>query len=586
MSQTKSLNILAYFLLIICFLLSFFSMVGISLTMDELAHIPAGFSYLYAKDYRLNPEHPPLVKDLAALPLLFLNLNFPANHPSWQTGVNNQWWFGNQFIFKSGNNPDLIMFWARIPMILLTILFCWFVYFWAKKLFGPKLALIPLIFAVFSPTILAHGRLVTTDIAASFGFLFATYFWIKFLKSPTKKNIFIAGITLGISLLLKFSLALLVPILGIITITYALLKKENKIRWLVKYIIWAIVAGIIGVVLIIWPVYAFHIWNYPIQKQVSDTQSILASHQNDFLKKICIWMAGNPLLRPLAHYMLGILMATQRVTSGNTVYFLGTVSGGGIKSYFPIVYLLKVPLGFHLLFLIALIWILIKSLSQFNPKNCIQRTKKWTKNNFEIFSLIVIIAVYWITSISGDLNIGVRHILPTFAPAYLILAFIIKTVLERSKSNKEKLAFVSILSVMIVWYVGSSLAAFPHYLSYFNELAGGPTNGYKYVVDSNYDWGQDLKRLQQFVEENNIQKIYVDYFGGDDVEYRLGKAWQKFDPKKEKPEGWLAISATFLQGGIGKPIRGFNQPTGYYRWLLNYKPVSRAGNSMFIYYIK
>jgi len=180
----------------------------------------------------------------------------------------------------------------------------------------------------------------------------------------------------------------------------------------------------------------------------------------------------------------------------------------------------------------------------------------------------------------------VRHILPTFAPVYLILTFIIKRVLERSKSNKEKLVFVSVLSVMITWYVGSSLAVFPHYLSYFNELAGGSKNGYKYVVDSNYDWGQDLKRLQQFVKENNIQKIYVDYFGGDDVEYRLGKAWQKFDPKKEKPKGWLAISATFLQGGIGRPIRGFDQPTGYYRWLLDYKPAARAGNSIFIYYIK
>lgn len=582
--KEKTPKTLAYFLLITCFLLLFFSMIGISLTMDELAHIPAGFSYLYAKDYRLNPEHPPLVKDLAALPLMFLRLNFPANHPSWTTGVNNQWWFGNQFIFKSGNNPDLIMFWARIPMILLTILFCWFIYFWSKKLFGPKFALIPLIFAVFSPTILAHGRLVTTDIAASFGFLFATYFWIQFLKSPTKKNIFIAGITLGLALLLKFSLILLIPILGIITFVYALLKKENKIKWLAKYILWSIIAGIVGVVLIIWPVYAFHIWNYPIQKQISDSQSILASHQNDFLKKICIWMAGKPLLRPLAHYMLGLLMATQRVTSGNTVYFLGTVSGGGIKYYFPVVYLLKVPLGFHILALVILIWVLIKNRFFLPAKNYCQRIGAWIKNNFEIFSLFIIILVYWITSISGELNIGIRHILPVFAPTYLILTYLIKNLLENS-SRKEKLALVTVLSVTVLWYVGSSLAVFPHYLSYFNELAGGPKNGYKYVVDSNYDWGQDLKRLQYFVEKNKIEKIKVDYFGGDDVEYRLKDKWIRFEPKEGPQKGWLAVSATFMQGGIGKPIRGFDQPTGYYRWLLNYKPVARAGNSIFIYYI-
>jgi hypothetical protein len=105
------------------------------------------------------------------------------------------------------------------------------------------------------------------------------------------------------------------------------------------------------------------------------------------------------------------------------------------------------------------------------------------------------------------------------------------------------------------------------------------------VVDSNYDWGQDLKRLQKWVEENKIKEIKVDYFGGDDVGYRLGKKWQKFDPQKGPQKGWLAVSATFLQGGRGTPVKGFDQPTGFYLWLNKYKPYTRAGNSIFVYYI-
>ncbi len=566
-------------ILLAAFFLAFFSAKQISLTMDELAHIPAGFSYLYKNDYRLNPEHPPLIKDLAAFPLMFLDLNFPENHPSWTEGVNNQWWFGNQFIFKSQNDPDQIMFFARIPMIIVMVLFCLFIYFWAKKLVGEKFAILALIFSAFSPTILAHGRLVTTDIGAAFGAILATYFWIYFLKNPNWKNVIMAGIVLSAALLVKFSLILLIPFFGILVILWPLLKTGFNWKNLAQYIIKAICAGIVAVVLIIWPFYYFHTFGYPKEKQIADTQEILASNPWKSLKNLCIWMTKNDFTRPLAHYLLGLLMATQRVSYGNTVYFLGTVSGGGIKYYFPLVFLMKVPLGLIILmlFLAGFYLFQLKWLKRINLRKCIV-------TNFELFSFLLFCVIYCFTSIVGNLNIGVRHLLPIFPFLYLLTVCGVKSIYEKLEEKKKKV-FLGLVGVLVLWYVVSSLLCFPHYLSYFNEAFGGPKNGYKYVVDSNYDWGQDLKRLQKFVEERNIQKIYVDYFGGDDVQYRLGQRWQRFDPKKEKPKGWLAVSATLLQGGRGKPIRGFDQPAEYYRWLDEYQPVARAGNSIFIYYI-
>ncbi|HZX50240.1 MAG TPA: hypothetical protein VFE94_03840, partial [Candidatus Paceibacterota bacterium] len=144
-------------------------------------------------------------------------------------------------------------------------------------------------------------------------------------------------------------------------------------------------------------------------------------------------------------------------------------------------------------------------------------------------------------------------------------------------------------------YIGSSLMAFPNYIPYYNALAGGTENGYKIAVDSNYDWGQDFYRLLDFVEANNIQKVYLDYFGGEDPAYWLGNRYAEMrcgDPNRQQTcarakqeKGWVAVSANQLMGGTASPVTGFDQPTGYYAWLLDFEP-TRLGTSIFIYNIK
>ncbi len=578
-------NLIAGVLLIIVFLLCFFSMKDDSATMDEMSHIPAGYSYLTQKDFRINPEHPPLIKDLAAVPLLFLDLNFPEDHASWTQGVNEQWTFGSQFLYYSGNDADQIIFWARIPMILLLIFLGWFIFRWAKELAGNKVALLVLTLFSFSPTFLAHGRLVTTDVAAALGVVLATYFWIKFLKDPTKKNIILAGLIFGVSILLKFSLVLLVPLFAVITVVYAWLKFQERgfkqcIWWILKYMVMALIVGIIGVILI-WPVYQFHLLNYPAERQLQDSETILSSGGINTLEGICLWMADKPVFRPYGHYFLGLLMASQRVSGGNTVYFLNEISNRGWWYYFPLVYLLKMPLAFHILTLLALLyiaWLII--IKRPFWKDTFHRIKEWIKNHFTEFSMIVFLIIYWVTSIKGALNIGVRHVLPVFPFTYILVSLGIA---------KWKKIAASLVLVLLGFYIISSLLVWPHHLTYFNEIAKGPENGYKYVVDSNYDWGQDLKRLKKWVDENEIEKIYLSYFGGGNPEYYLKEKyapWWGDRNKKELPKGsYLAVSATLLQGGKGNPAPGFDQLTGYYLWLDDYEPITRIGNSIFIYYI-
>lgn len=570
--------IIAGLLLLTLFSTAFLSMAQDSLTFDELAHIPASYSYLTQKDYRLNPEHPPLVKDLAALPLLFLNLNFPSKDQVWlQEDSAPAWWVqfdaGTKFLYESGNNPRDIIIWSRLPMIFLLVFLAWFLFKWARELGGNYAGLAVLILFSFSPEFIAHGRLVTTDAGAAMGTVLATYFWLKFLKNPKKINLFLAGLFLGIALLIKFSLILLIPFLGIITFVYALLSAP-RLENLKKYIPKAVLAGAISL-MIIWPIYQFHIWNYPPERQVRDTAADLAPNPIEPAKNLTIWMADKPLLRPFAQYFKGVLMATQRTGFGNTTYFMGQISADAWRSYFPIMYLAKLPLAFHAITILTILG-LIYSLFRKRPKN-------WLKENFFVFAFLAFLSIYWLTAIMGNLNIGLRHILPTIPFIYFLVILGLRRVFETAGKFKKPLAIA--LALIFIWYAYSSVSAFPYYLSYYNEAAGGIKNGYKYAADSNYDWGQDFYRLLMFINENNIQKINLDYFGGESPKYWLGEKYIKLNPKEsEKPRGWVAVSLNQLMGGIAKPVSGFDQETGYYGWLEDYTLKAKAGNSIFIYY--
>ncbi|MFA5743070.1 MAG: glycosyltransferase family 39 protein [Candidatus Paceibacterota bacterium] len=588
-------NFLAAGLLAIMACLALASIANDTLTFDEVAHIGAGYSYWNNQDYRLNPEHPPLIKDLAGLPLMALNLNFPEQK-YWENAAPAPWWtqfdFGNQLLYHSNNNPDQIMFFARLGPILILILLGLFLYFWAKKLMGTGPALFLLTLFAFCPNFMAHGRLVTTDVGASFGAVIAAYFWLKFLKDPIWKNVILAGSVFGLAMLIKFSLILLVPFFAAITVIYSLLK-EKTFKSLLRYCLLSIAAALIGLVFVIGPVYAFHIAKYPYEKQLQDTKIVLATTSlPKAMQDINIFMAEQPVLRPWAQYLLGLEMATNRTGTGNTTYFMGAVAAKGRMEYFPTLYLVKIPLAFHLLTLIVLIWLMIY-FTKNNPfKDTLTRTKDWILKYFDFFAMLIFLGIYWFASLAGSLNIGLRHILPTFAFTYMLIVFGLVEFLKGIKNEKNKRIAKGIIAALLAWFIFSSLSIFPHYLAYYNELAGGPNNGYKIAVDSNLDWGQDLKRLDIWMQDNGVDKIYLDYFGGGDSKYYLGGKYINWDNNNqsvsELPKGaYFAVSANQMQGQRAKAAMGYDQPTDKYNWLDQYEPpITKIGYSIFVYQIK
>ncbi len=612
-----------------------------SATMDELAHIPAGYGYVKYLDYRLNPEHPPLVKALAALPLLFQNLKFPTDKSSWQTDINGQWEAGAQFLYESGNDADNIIQWARLGPMLLTLLLIIFIYIWANELMGRWWALLPTFLFSFSPTVLAHGHYVTTDLGAALGIFIASYYFVKFILWPSRNNLVLAGLTFGVAQLIKFSTVLLIPFFGFLIIVICFWKIRNKwsgffsglgqfFKTFFRYLLSLILIFVVGYLLVYFVYFVFTI-NYPVQRQKADTAFILSSfsggpdqnwescklnsgvsfgRRTRCLAEINIWMAGNKIMRPLGEYMLGVLMVMQRSSGGNTAYFLGEVSASGWWYYFPVVFLLKEPLPSLILIVLALILALWRIIKKLRFSRLISHLSDYLGTHFAEFSMIVFVILYWLYSINSPLNIGVRHILPTLPFIYILATSSIKkwvTGKMVSGINFFKNLFVSlfnvlklslkgaVISLLLIWFLSETLFTAPHFLSYFNQFGDGTDNGYKYVTDSNYDWGQDLKRLTQWVKEKNIDKIAVDYFGGGNPRYYLGNKveywWSaKGNPDEEGIE-WLAISVNSLQNALGKLHPGQQRnPEDEYQWLNPSagsgqvpQPYARAGKSIFIY---
>ncbi|MDI6717824.1 MAG: glycosyltransferase family 39 protein [Patescibacteria group bacterium] len=616
-----------------------YSSLGESAVMDELAHIPAGYGYVRYFDYRLNPEHPPLVKAIAALPLLFQKINFPTQSDYWQKEINGQWAVGDLFIYGSGNDADKIINWARLGPMIITLILIIFIYIWSKELVGKWWAFLPTILTSFSPAVLAHGHYVTTDIGAVLGVFISIYYFVKFLENKSGKNFLISGVFLGIAQLMKFSAVLLLPLFVFLFLAYSFAKSfkgyESFFGKLLEFIKQSLahIGLFIGIFTVafalVYAVYFVFTVNYPIKKQVSDTSFILTSFADGpdpswstckpnsdislsrrarCLANVNIWMAGNKVFRPIGEYMLGVLMVMQRSSGGNTSYFLGEVSASGWWYYFPAVFLLKEPLPSLILIALAILLATFKFIKNFRYSGIKQRLFNYIELNFAEFSMLSFVVFYWLYSIKSPLNIGVRHILPTIPLIYILSAQAIKNWIVKEKIVvggflktliKNLLNFfktslkTSLVIILVVWYLVETLMSAPYFISYFNEMGGGVWNGYKYVTDSNYDWGQDMKRLSLFVNKKKIDKIAVDYFGGANPKYYLNDKAAIWSSSKENPIygggiNWIAISINTIQSATQKLYQGqLRNPKDEYQWLKKIKnidkPDYRVGTSIFVY---
>lgn len=588
---------------IILAVMTFFTVVSVlnakndAATFDEVAHIPAGYSYVTEHDTRINPEHPPLIKDLSGFPLLFMDLNFDTTKDFWTGKLPNkwdegQWAAGRHLLYEAGNDSDKIIFWARIPIILLSIILGLFLFKWGKELAGTSAGIFALILYAFDPNILGHNHFVTTDLGIAAFLTFSFYYFLRFIKNPSWKNALVGGMFLGLLLVTKFSSILALPIFGIVLIIYPLIKinpgKNNlkeKLKNLLEYSYKGIAALLMATV-VIWMVYEINTFNMPKETFDQTVEFFFPASDSNiktaYSNKILHALNQNELTRPLGTYLFGPFWTFKRVSGGNGAYFLGQV-GNGFAWYFPVVFVIKETLPFLFLAFFSILYTIKQVFSNFNWKKTGARILNFLRKSTPEYVMLSFIVLYAYVSIKGGLNIGFRHLFPILPFAYLLISKKIFDFIRNSHMVSQKnFRFVSLF--LIAWIVIIPILNYPSYTSYFNESIGGSQNGYQYVTDSNTDWGQDLKRLKVYADKHpEMDKIRVDYFGGGNPKMVLGDKYvQWWDSKRPVEKGWYAISTNFLQGSIYDSKKTTKDS---YKWTKEFKPVTMIGKSILIYYV-
>ena len=228
-----------------------------------------------------------------------------------------------------------------------------------------------------------------------------------------------------------------------------------------------------------------------------------------------------------------------------------------------------------------------------------RRVLSWKLKHFDELAMLLFIAVYWFSTLTSNLNIGIRHLSPTLPFVFALIAIGLKPILLGDYAQHAHSAMLAvrqaaqsavIITVLVVIAVFGGLAAYPHYLSHYNPLAELRGGGVNIAVDSNLDWGQDLKRLGEYVTEQEIDAITINYFGWAVPEYYMPPGtevhswWADWEGR---PEGWFAVSATFKQQACAEPVRGFGDRPGDnfdgYCFLNEYAPKAIVGRSIYVY---
>jgi len=579
----KIYYLLAILSCLIFFGLSFLSVYNDTLTSDEVSHISDGYYYLNTGRYFINPEHPPIIKDLSALPLLVFNPELPDFELE-QEYYNPQWEYGRDFLFNSGNDPDQIVFWARLAMCLGNMLLLFLLFVLLEKIWSARAGLIAIFFIALSPTFLAHGSLATTDTIFSLFLMLSITSFALWLKNFQAKKIawlyFILAIFLTAgALLTKFSAFLILPVLFIGGLIYLLFSHKLKKTWW-KYLVLFVVLGV-AQILLIGLFYAPHVMNMDSVGLQYQVDSNYPHNWPEIGRSYMEWSTTqNSFFKGITEYGIGVLMVRGRIASAwQTIYFLGDVYGseGAGVLYFPILYLTKITFGFLLALLIAII---------FGIKNIVKNFKTSFKD-LKIKPLVILlwgfIILYAITSLTSKLQIGLRHILPVMAAIYLLIGYVFDKQWNVKFGKSKKLKVKNLFLLIILLSFMGTLLAFPHYLSYYNVLAGGTENGYKIATDSNYDWmNQDIKRLAEYLEENQIENYYGDIDVNFSAQYYLGDKQINFDIKNDAlPNSgeYLIVSAENMQRNDyqGEPV-DFQKYSSFMPYLKD-----RVGMTLFVF---
>lgn len=533
-----------------------------SVTIDEVAHIGAGVSYLQKLDMRMNEEHPPLAKALSALPLVIRGTHADYSHISWTFSSGGlfkqflgEWIFGHWLIAR-WNEPLKTVFWARQPMLFLTLVLGLVLFLCGSRLGDAWGGLLCLCAYATMPAMLAFGPLVLTDIAIALFVVLTLWTFADLWRAPSRKTILRFALALAGALLSKFSAGLLFfcfpafifslrwrPVAGQ-PMEKAELRAWRRLRW------WSLTKGVFFAAVVVYGVYFVLSWNEP-----TDSLDLLGHNPAAlFLRR---------MLMPPWIYLRGLALFS--VVGKPPAFILGHSYPHGVWFYFPVLFLLKSPLAFLLMLVLALsagIAAKVRRLAVIPEGRELHWRAVW-----------VFLVVFTLACIFSPFQISIRYFSVPLTLLILLLAPLPRALNQvRSSGWPAARAGLWLTAGLALTSVVTAVRAYPYYLSFLNSLSGGRP-AYTLVADSNLDWNQGLLDAENFARQRGLTRVLIDVYAFADPTVYVPEA--KFWNCQEAAPGdggqWAIVSANLIEESHNCT------------WLLGYPHEALAGGSMYAF---
>jgi hypothetical protein len=537
-------------------------------TWDEPIHIASGFAAWTEGDYRIDPEHPPLLRMWAALPLALGVVpgvtidTSPVNRTDPTVWARTLYPLCQKFLYAD-NDADRVLFAARAMVLLFGLGTGVLVFAWASEWLGFWPAVAALGLYAIEPNLSAHASFVTTDAGAAF-FIFGTVYCLwRSCRRLSIGNVSALFVFFALAIAAKFSALILGPIIAVLLARASFGPLRMPARTAMALIAGLALAAWFGV----WAIYGFRhapsrsaSWVYQLQTDA------LVQKEVPGLARVITWVDAHRLLPNV--FSQGFLFSQAKAQT-RRAYFMGEYSDRGWWYYFPAAFLLKTPIAHLALFAIGLgvlVW----------------RRRRLGLDN--IFFVAVPAALFLAAAMSSGINIGLRHILPIYPFVLLIAAVAAQSLLE-ARAGAARVA----LGVAALGGAVEFGAVYPDNLAFFNRFAGGPDNGSAYLVDSNLDWGQDLKPLKQWMTANGVAHVNLAYFGTASPRYyginstALPGSNDFVEAAAVYPTipGYVAVSETVLSG-VYLDMRAHT----FYQKIRDRPPLARIGHSIRVYRVE
>ena len=507
-----------------------------SITVDEVVMIPAAYYHLAAGNCQLVHEHPPLVKILAGVPLLFLQpdetdpakLGHAPDSPIGKWTYEERFWDDNPRLFES------ISFWARVPMIALSALNGFLLFAFARDLFGARAAVLAVALYTLEPTLLAHGRVVQTDVAASFGYLLVTYALHKYLRAASARRALLLGAAGGVACLTKFSMLMVAPVLGVVFL--ALWWRAARGAGARKAVAAHACATALAALVVINAAYFFD--HRPLGFEgVKWVHEGAGENPEPVVRAV---EAASYVLP--TDFVLGVLWQFWHNREGHNAGLLGMYSPRGWWYYFPVAFSLKATLPFLLLSLATLGWGAYELVGR--------RSRRFLLP-------LAAFALYAAVSMAGGLNLGIRYFLPGYMFLFVLGGALLERLWESRRTPRVGRAGAVAAAALLGWMCVEAARAYPDHMTYMNQLAYGQPRWW-YLSDSNVEWGDDTRALAEYLRARGETKVRAMFLGGFLTLHHYGVAYLDALAATPGPATrYTAVGASFLNGStVSNHTRG------------------------------